>query len=92
MCIDQWLRLVMIKLSTLSLRYLHHFIADLFTILIDLNLFFQLYRQAELNEEKVRLLQATGATSDVDRLRKVLQFSLSVNYFITFHLSYKILI
>ncbi|XP_053201788.1 puromycin-sensitive aminopeptidase-like [Panonychus citri] len=39
--------------------------------------FFKLYRQAELNEEKVRLLQATGATSDVERLRKVLQFSLS---------------
>lgn len=40
----------------------------------------QLYREADLHEEKDRISRAFGAIGDVAILKKVLQFAMSVSY------------
>lgn len=46
-----------------------------------LNQFLDLYRSAELHEEKDRIGRAVGAIKDVKLLEKVLKFSLTVSSF-----------
>ena len=40
-------------------------------------LFFQLYRETDLNEEKNRIARAIGATKDQSRIQKVIDFAMS---------------
>ena len=44
-------------------------------------LFFQLYRETDLHEEKNRIARAMGATKDQSRMQKVIDFSMSVSVF-----------
>ena len=39
---------------------------------------FQIYRKTDLNEEKERVLRALGAVKDHNRIRRVLEFAMSV--------------
>nr|AYV88996.1 puromycin-sensitive aminopeptidase [Tetranychus truncatus] len=41
------------------------------------NTFFKLYRDTDLQEEKVRLIQSTGSTGDLARIRQLLTFAFS---------------